>query len=149
MDSASFFRYLTFRRWSRLFAFIFGFIALAIIVAFFTQEQSKHEKKHWSFTTIPMWKQPEMDLEPYKYYKFWHDDPEYTVKAIFINGRYIKTPPGYPNPSFVYTTKKEMSLGWVLDFKQHSFKFPVATWYVDQIDSSEVTNGVFNLDRFK
>lgn len=95
-----------------------------------------------------MFKEPEMDLEPYKYYKFWHDDPEYSVQAVYIKGRFIKMPYRFPNPCFVYTTKKGVSFGLVLDFVGHSFKFPIGTWYVDLIDSSEVTREILNLDRF-
>jgi hypothetical protein len=91
MGSHSFIHFLAISRWSRLFAFVFGFICLTIITWYFVDLQSSHRQTEWNFKNISNVHSGELTLEPDRIYEVEWEEEEALPTKIYLNGEMYYT----------------------------------------------------------
>jgi hypothetical protein len=94
MDFNSFIKYLTFLRWSRVFAYVFAFIGCSIVGHYLLFEQINHRQLVWEFQNVSHFHTGDMELEPDRIYEVrWErkENKNVVPTELLINGDCLDT----------------------------------------------------------
>jgi hypothetical protein len=91
MDLNSFYRHLSFKRWSRVLAFVCAFIACAVIAYYFFIRQVTHRQTEWNFKNVSNLHSGELELEPDRIYEISWEEKESVPVELFVDSVYAHT----------------------------------------------------------